>query len=447
MLVIGALNNIEVELELPFKLRELANPYRYKILYGGRGAGKSHSVAAQLLVNGLADPLRILCAREVQKSIKQSVHQLLSDTIQRLQLGWFYEVLEQEIRGKNGTNFTFAGLASNTVESIKSFEGADIVWVEEGQTVSKRSWDILIPTIRKPKSEIWVTFNPFLDLDDTYMRFVVNPPEGALVIKINYSDNPWFPEELEKERLHCLKTDPDNYANIWEGECLNASEMQFITTDSVRAAMDRTPIYLGNDPLICGVDLARGGNDDCYIVFRRGLDCQSEQVYRITGEKSRDSMKVVSLLAKVLNDHQPDQVNIDDGSMGGPIVDRMNQLGWNVNGISFGSRALDEKHYANRVTEMWANMRKWIMNGGSLRQDERLLMELTCREFGHDNKDRLILESKKVMKKNGLPSPDYADAVALTFAIEVAPIVRGQRDNAIGLRKRKTWDVNPLDNY
>jgi len=181
----------------PDKLQFLFEPYRYKVSYGGRGSGKSWSYARALLIKAANEPTRVLCAREIQKSIKQSVHTLLNDQIQALGLGAFYEVLEAEIRGLNGSTFSFTGLATNTVESIKSFEGCDIVWVEEAQTVSKKSWDILIPTIRKPNSEIWVSFNPNIDTDDTYQRFVVNPPENAKVVKVNYQDNPWFPEVLE----------------------------------------------------------------------------------------------------------------------------------------------------------------------------------------------------------------------------------------------------------
>src|SRR5574343_562163 len=155
----------EIEANFPLKLQGLFKPMRYKVAYGGRGSGKSWAFARALLIQASEKPLRVLCGREVQKSIKQSVHTLLKDQIQELGLGQFYDVLETEIRGKNGTQFSFAGLASHTVESIKSFEGCDIVWIEEAQTVSKKSWDILIPTIRKPNSEIWVTFNPDLDTD------------------------------------------------------------------------------------------------------------------------------------------------------------------------------------------------------------------------------------------------------------------------------------------
>lgn len=206
--------------EFPEKLRYLFQPKRYKVAYGGRGSGKSWGYARALLIQAAQQKLRVLCTREVQKSIKDSVHKLLSDQIQALGLGSFYEVLETTIRGKNGSEFLFAGLSTQTVESIKSYEGIDRCWVEEAQKVTKRSWTILIPTIRKDGSEIWVTFNPELDDDETYTRFVVNTPPEAVCVKVNYTDNPWFPSVLEQERAHAKRTLPtDEYENIWEGNC------------------------------------------------------------------------------------------------------------------------------------------------------------------------------------------------------------------------------------
>lgn len=163
--------------------------------------------------------MRILCTREVQKSIKDSVKRLLDDQIEAMGLGAFYDSLETEIRGKNGSIFLFAGLANHTVDSVKSFEGCDVCWIEEAQTVSKKSLDILTPTIRKEGSEIWVTFNPLLDTDETWKRFVINTPPNAVVKQVNWSDNPWFPEVLEQERLHSKATAPEDYDNVWEGQC------------------------------------------------------------------------------------------------------------------------------------------------------------------------------------------------------------------------------------
>lgn len=222
----------------PPKLKGLFRPCRYKVAYGGRGSGKSWAFARALLILAAKQPMRILCTREVQKSIKDSVHKLLSDQIQALGLGQFYEVLETAIRGANGSEFIFAGLASHTVESVKSYEGCDVVWVEEAQTVSKKSWDILIPTIRKPGSEIWITFNPALDTDETYVRFVVNRQPDDMVVKINWADNPWFPDVLDIERRRCQETQPKDYPNIWEGECKAAADGA-IYADEVAAAIEQ----------------------------------------------------------------------------------------------------------------------------------------------------------------------------------------------------------------
>ena len=169
----------EVTVRFPPKLEFLFDPYRYKVAHGGRGSGKSWSFARALLVLGMQSRVRVLCTREIQKSIKDSVKRLLDDQIEGMGFGHFYDSFETEIRGLNGTEFLFAGLASHTVESIKSYESIDICFIEEAQTVSKKSLDILIPTIRKPGSEIWICFNPVLDTDEVWKRYVENPPANA----------------------------------------------------------------------------------------------------------------------------------------------------------------------------------------------------------------------------------------------------------------------------
>ena len=176
-------------------------------------------------MQGASKPIRVLCTREIQKSIQQSVYQLLKDQIVTLGLSSFYEVLQTEIRGINGTTFYFSGLSDQTADSLKSFEGVDICWCEEAQSISKQSWEILIPTIRKPKSEIWVTYNPQLDSDETHQRFVVFPPPDCVSLEMNYNDNPYFPEVLENERIHAAATmRSEDYDHIWGGQCKPAVE-------------------------------------------------------------------------------------------------------------------------------------------------------------------------------------------------------------------------------
>ena len=168
--------------KFPEKLSCLFDPprSRYRVLFGGRGGAKSWGVARALLILAARDQLRILCAREYQTSIKDSVHKLLSDQISELGLDGFYEITQASIKGKNGSEFFFVGLKNN-VANVKSYEGIDICWVEEAQSVSPNSWNVLVPTIRKSDSEIWISFNPELPTDETWKRFVMNPPENAKI--------------------------------------------------------------------------------------------------------------------------------------------------------------------------------------------------------------------------------------------------------------------------
>jgi phage terminase large subunit len=195
----------------------LFRPMRYKVRYGGRGGLKSWSFARALLILATEKRLRILCARELQTSIKDSVHRLLVDMIDLLQLSQWFDVTKTSITHRlTGTEFIFKGLRHNFNE-IKSTEAIDICWVEEAQLVSSSSWEVLIPTIRKTGSEIWVSFNPLEETDDTYQRFVVNTPPDTDILKVNWDRNPWFPPTLEKERVYMLSIDPEAYEHVWEG--------------------------------------------------------------------------------------------------------------------------------------------------------------------------------------------------------------------------------------
>lgn len=214
------------KLTLPKKLLPLLSPKRYKVLYGGRGSSKSWSVARALVHLATIKPIRVLCARETQKSIQESVHRLIKDQIGALGVEHLFDVQETKIVGVNGSDFAFAGVRQQGVANLKSFEAVDICWVEEAQVVTKKSWDVLIPTIRKPGSEIWITFNPELEDDETYKRFVTDGKDDPdmWVCEVNYNDNPWFGDELEAERVKMEKRDPEGYKTTWLGQCRPAVE-------------------------------------------------------------------------------------------------------------------------------------------------------------------------------------------------------------------------------
>jgi phage terminase large subunit len=236
---------------IPEALAPLFSPARYKFVRGGRGSGKSWGIARALLVQAASTPHRILCAREVQTSIKQSVHQLLRDQIEALGLSSFFEILSTEIRGRNGSTFTFRGLSDLTADSIKSLEGYTRVWLEEAQTITARSWKILTPTIRADGSEIWASYNPELESDETHQRAAVRPHPQTVSIVMNWRDNPWFPAELEKERQHAKATmTADEYAHVWEGQCRPAVQGAIYAGEMAQVLMQGRITRVPHDPML-----------------------------------------------------------------------------------------------------------------------------------------------------------------------------------------------------
>lgn len=213
------------KVEFPEKTAFLFEPAPYKCIYGGRGKSASWSFARALLILGRRRKLFIVCAREIQKSIKESVHKLIADQIETMGFQQFYEIKQTEIIGDNGTKFAFVGIKNN-VSSIKSMEAIDIFAVFEADAVSQDSWDKVLPTVRRDPpfgpfdlgSEVWVEFNPELDTDETFKRFVVRPPKGCVSVEMSYRDNPFFPKILQDQMEEMRDRDPDNFRTVWEGK-------------------------------------------------------------------------------------------------------------------------------------------------------------------------------------------------------------------------------------
>lgn len=217
----------DLRLRIPRRMQPfITQRKRHKIARGGRGSSKSWTVGQILVAQAMAEPTRTLCLREVQKSIRESSHRLIADTIERMGVGAFFDVQRDAIKAANGSEFAFAGLQDHTSDSIKSYEGFDRAWIEEAHTVTERSANILIPTIRKPGSELWWTYNPEQE-DDFVHLLAASGRDDVLVVDINWRDNRWFPAELETERQAMLALNPDLYRHIWEGECRSAGGIIF----------------------------------------------------------------------------------------------------------------------------------------------------------------------------------------------------------------------------
>lgn len=240
-----------LKLETPRVFAPLLQPARYKGAYGGRGSGKSHFFAERVVVESITFPgLRTVCIRESLRSLKESSKLLIEDKIQALGVGNQFRVLNDRIETPGDGVVIFAGMQDHTAESIKSLEGFSRAWLEEAQAISERSLSLLRPTIRRPGSEIWASWNPRRKVDaiDQFLR--VKKPDGAIVVKANWRDNPWFPQVLEDERKHDLELYPDRYEHTWEGDYAKAFDGAYFSKQLSEAKNQGRIGRVSADPLL-----------------------------------------------------------------------------------------------------------------------------------------------------------------------------------------------------
>jgi phage terminase large subunit len=273
----------------------MAGGYRYFVLYGGRGSGKSHTLARIALIKGMEKATRIVCLREVQNAISDSVHRLLADLIKEYDLEYFYTVQNDKIIGKNGTLFIFKGLKHN-VSGIKSLEGCDIAWAEEAENITDHSWEILIPTIRKENSQLWISFNTRYSSDPTYQRFVKHDDPDIWCQKVSFRDNPFFPEILEKERRRLEINDPDAYAHVWEGEP-DTRRTGFIYAKQIHQAREQGRLaickYDPGSEVYMGCDLGFGDSTDIWWWQFVGRELRFINYYSNVGEQLEHYVKII----------------------------------------------------------------------------------------------------------------------------------------------------------
>lgn len=297
----------KLRVKFPKKAKCLFRPAPYKVFRGGRGSAKSWSFCRALLIIGTTRPLFILCTREVQNSIDESVHKLLSDQITAMGLDHFYQVFDTEIRGKNGTRFAFAGL-KNQFRKIKSYEAIDICAVFEATFISDPAWETLLPTVRRDPphgpfgqgSEIWIEYNPELDTDATHKRFALNPPEGAISIEMNYVDNPWFPQILRKQMEEMKAKDYDNYLTVWMGKtrkvlsgAIYAREISAALTDNPCRISPHVK-YDRAKPVVVTFDLGRADTMSLWFIQQFGMDHAVIDYYGNTGFEFAHYLDVIA---------------------------------------------------------------------------------------------------------------------------------------------------------
>ena len=376
----------------------------YKITAGGRGSGKSWSIASLLMQQLSAEKHNLVCCREIQKSLDDSVYKLCVETIKRLKLGG-WNVLRDVLENENGSRVIFRGLKDlRAGNAIKSLEGYDRAWIEEAQSVSAESLQMLIPTIRMNGSEIWASYNPNTE-EDAIESLKLR--EGAVVVKCNWNDNPWFTEKLAKDREADYKFNPDLARHIWEGEYLSQADNAVMSRIAVHEAMEREVDETGDYQI--AVDVARYGSDSSIISMRKGLKLKELKEY-----KNMSLVELCGHIEVVAGNNHNMTIKVDETGVGGGVVDILQSRGYkNVIGINFGSKPQDTDKFADLPSEMWCT---FPISDVSLLNDSGLFHELTDRRFSYDHKARRVVESKDSYKaRNNGKSPDKADSVLMLF--------------------------------
>lgn len=343
-------------IQLPSKLKPLFDPFRYKVLWGGRGSGKSWGVAIALLLIAAQKPTRVLCARELQNSLDESVHKLLSDQIESMGLQSFFTILRDCIRGANGSEFIFEGLRHNNTK-IKSMEGVDICWVEEAEKVTELSWSVLVPTIRKPGSEIWLTFNPAHPDDATWQRFVANPQPNSWVVNVNWSDNPWFPDVLRSEMETLKSRDFEEYQYIWEGRFRRFTDGSIYKKEIIEAQRsERTglTIYDPALPVITAWDLGIGDSTSIWFAQLYRNEVRLIDYYENNGEGLPHYAQVLQQRGYLYGDHwAPHDIQVRELGSGLSRLEVARSLG--INFRIAPRQGLEDGIHAVRLTipRMW----------------------------------------------------------------------------------------------
>lgn len=407
---------MEVNVEIVKKVQdELVNSdKRHRIIVGGRGKGASWSIARILLVKGMLESRFIPCIREIQRTIAHSVKKLLEDTIEYFHFEFFYKVTQNEIRGLNGTRFVFYGLRECSADNIKSLEGADDCWVAEAQAISRRSINILRPTIRKDGSIIWWDFNPRYETDPIWIDYILNDDPNAVVLWLSWRDNPWFTKALTMEKDSDYARNKEEAEHIWEGKLRSAGDKFVCPPELVDIAISNNIGIFGAD-IAVGADIAHQGGDEIIFYKRHGRKVIDKYYSRYQG-----TLQTVSDLIAFTGDPSI-IVNIDNGDIGKSVADLMDAKGFIVNRINFGGNPKDVEHYENCVTEMYFELRDKLPYI-DIPNDEEMRNQLIQRKYdyigGRRGYEVMKIESKEDFNKHAVainPSPDRADGLVLCF--------------------------------
>jgi len=424
-------------LNIPPKLRPIItefNNYKYFVIEGGRGSSKTQSVARLLLYIAEKRKARMFCGREVQNTIEESVYTVLGDLISTYKLA--FDVKKVGITHLiTGSEFKFKGFREQGAVNIKGVEGADIVWVDEAQSMTKTTLDVLIPTLREENSKLIFTMNRYMR-DDAVMELVGRA--DCLHIKINYFENPFCPLTLKHEAELAKNKSERDYRHIWLGEPLSQADDYLFNTAKLYEAYDVVPIgEIYKRQRIMGVDIAAEGNDHCVATI---IDRVSNQHWEITETikwDENDTMVTTGKIIALIGQYKPDVTIVDKGNMGKGVIDRLMEVKI-ANVYPFDGATtdgVDTAHYVNARSNAYYNLREWFDNGWIKlpKECKEVVKQLEKIKMKYRSDGKRLIQQKLDMKKAppiGMGySPDDADS--LMMAVWAAGQYLGKSSNSV----------------
>ncbi len=409
-------------LQLPPKLYPVIDnldKYRYFLLEGGRGGGKSQALARFILYLCETYSIRVVCGREIQNSITESVYSLMVDLIRNNDLKMF-EVMSSKITHKiKGSTINFRGFREQGSFNIQGMEGVDIVWIDEAQALTKQTLDVLIPTIRKDNAKIFFSMNRHVENDPAYSTFVKR--DDCLHIKINFSDNPFCTLALIKESEECRKISEKDYNHIWLGEPLDmAEDCVFSRSELVYGKNNLYSLREGYGTRLAGYDIARYGEDKNAVIVLQQMGALHWQTVFVDQWEKKDLNFTTGRILQTSNEQNVAKAIIDEDGLGAGPFDTLSKGRGLDYFVGFKNPVIgykDNKEFANPRTVNAYKARKMLMDGHLHITDDTLIDELMTIKYTFDHNQRRILVSKEKMRSDGFKSPNLADALIMVVSL------------------------------
>lgn len=387
------------------------NKYRFFLNEGGRGSAKTQSTARFLLYLAEKNKVRIVCGRETQSTIDESVYKVLTDLIAEYSLD--FKILSNKItHNKTGSEFLFKGFREQGRANVKGLEGVDVLWIDEAEAITKQTLDVIVPTVRKPNSKIIFTMNRFVRNDPVFE--FCNNRDNALIIHIDYFDNPFCPQELKDEAEACKQNNIEDYKHIWLGQPLaNASDYLFNFEKLDKMKEIKAPDEGYNPAKVIGIDFASKGGDLCVATVLERCGARHWRVAKQEAWAEPEPTVSIGRIVNIISAEKPTCATLDIGGMGHVVHSRLKELGIKIEPFDGATTQGVPSEYLNARAYGYYTLNDWINNELILMDNNETIRELEQIRYDYKSDGTRLIMSKEKMRSKGVKSPDRADSLMM----------------------------------